>query len=416
MMKENVNLKEIMSYFRITNIELARATEIAPSLISRYLSGDRKLKGTGKHAEAIAEYLLIKANTGEKINWLRERLETAGLPAGMTSVMSTKYNLIRWISSDGESVPQSGQEADAAVEIPEDGKMPEKLKRLRTGVLSITSFISDMFMTMQKDESVDVFLTSDRIRILTNEVFSNAVKETLASETKNFTMNIVIGLSGNTQGMNRIIQCYMGELVSGKMRFYTFFGATQNVSEHLFFIFRNNCILMVTESSIGLADPVGAIIRDPIFVQELCRSFDATYRYSQPMFNIHNDSNTRGMIEVVYGEYCLPGDLCVVTDSICPMYMSFDNYCRFLKKEQERNQESDAEYAWKCNEYRRFNDGFREMLDTGMKVREIISLNRIRTILAEGKCKMAGLYFLSTGYSYLDLQGCRDILTGYIDH
>lgn len=415
-MKENVNLKEILTGFKISNLELAKATGIDPSLVSRYLSGNRKLKGTGKHVELIAEYLIIKADTVEKINWLRNRLDAAGLPVKATSVMNIKYNLVKWISSDGEAVPEPGQAADGPDGIQEDEERQERQKGLRTGVLSITSFLSGLFNALQKEESVDVFLTSDRIRILTNETFSSMVKEALSSKTKNCTMNIVIGLSGNTQGMNKIIQCYMGELVSGKIRFYTFFGTTQNVSEQLYLIFRQNCVMMVTESPIGLAEPVGTIIRDPEFVEELCQSFDATYRYSQPMFNIHNDSNTRGMIEVIYGEYCLPGDLCVVKDSINPMYMSYESYCRFLKVEKERKQESDAEYAWKCNEYRRFNDGFKKMLETGMGVREIISLSRLRSIIAERKCKMAGLYFLSTGYSYLDLQGCRDILTGYIDH
>jgi hypothetical protein len=76
----------------------------------------------------------------------------------------------------------------------------------------------------------------------------------------------------------------------------------------------------------------------------------------------------------------------------------------------------DGEYTWKCNEYRRFNDSFESMLNNGMPCREIISLKRLNLIIKEKKCRMAGVYFLTRGFFDLDLQGCRDILIGYIEY
>lgn len=408
---ENVNLKEILSKFRITNLELARATGIDPSLISRYLSGNRKLKGTGKHADAIADYFIAKADM-DQFNWLKERLDESGLPVRATSVMSFKHNFIKWISSDGEASPGAVRAEDGEEAGRDEEGGSNRQNGLRVGILSITAFVEEMFRCLKEGGSLDFFLTSDRIRILTNETFANMLKGMISSGEKSLTVNIVIGVSNNTQGINKITQCYMGELVSGKIRFYTFYGTTQNVAEQLYILNRGNCALMVTETPIGSSEPVGTPIREALFVEELCQSYDATYRYSQPMFNIHDASKVRDMMEVIYGEYCLPGELSVVKDSINPMYMSHEDYCRVLRSENS----DEAEYAWKCNEHRRFNDGFTKMLDTGMKVREIISLGRLRTILDEGKCKMAGLYFMTTDYFDLDLQGCRDILAGYIAH
>ena len=117
------------------------------------------------------------------------------------------------------------------------------------------------------------------------------------------------------------------------------------------------------------------------------------------------------MIEALYCEYCLPGTLNVVKDSINPMYMSFEAYCRVI-----RDRYSESEYAWRCTEFRRFRDGFDSVLENGMICREIISLKRLKAIISERKCKMAGVYFLGTGFFDLDLQGCRDILAGYINY
>ena len=75
MTKDTSNLKEVMISFQISNTDLAKAVQLDPSLISRYVSGNRILKADSKHADAIAEYLLIKADTAERIGWLKDQLD-----------------------------------------------------------------------------------------------------------------------------------------------------------------------------------------------------------------------------------------------------------------------------------------------------------------------------------------------------
>ena len=98
----NSNLKTALVTFQLTNLDLAKATGIDPSLISRYISGNRKLRQKSKQAEDIAEFLLNKADSVERIDWLKEQFEQFGISEGMHSVMAMKENLILWISSDGE--------------------------------------------------------------------------------------------------------------------------------------------------------------------------------------------------------------------------------------------------------------------------------------------------------------------------
>lgn len=409
-MSNDANLKMALSHFKLSNLDLAKATGIDPSLISRYISGNRKLKHTSVQAEDIAEYLLMQADSIERIDWLKAQLRESGVSTESTSVINMKKNLILWISTDADMPDNDKEEAGSEKEEVHSSKGEKESKGIERGTRAITAELHKICRGVAQGDSVDLFLTSDRIRIFTDAEFATMLHETVAARKIN--VNVVICISGNTQHMDRIINEYMGEMVSGAMRFFTFFGSIQNVAEQLFVIFRNREVVMITESPFGAADPVGTFIADNRFVEELLQGFNATYRYSQPLFNIYDDSYTRNMIEVLYTEYCLPGELCVIKDSVNPMYMSFEAYCRVLRNEND----DDGEYAWKCNEYRRFHEGFNNMLKTGMPAREVISLKRLRDIVKEEKCQMAGLYFLDTGFFDLDLQGCRDILSGYIDY
>ncbi len=408
-MAENTNLKTVITKFELTNLDVARATGLDPSLISRYISGNRKLKRSSRQAGDIAEFLMTLADTSERIDWLREQLENAGFSTDITSVMSMKNNMIQWISQDGELISDGPTELPEADE-PAEEEIGDRNKKIAFGALQIAAALEEEFQTLPKGETIDFFLSSDRMSFFTNAVFAVNLRKTV--EERGVSVNVVIGMSGDTRYFSKIIETYMGEMVSGKIRFYTFFGATRNVAEQMFCILRNSKVVIVTETSVGSAYPVGTFLNDVDFVQEMSQSFDATYRYSQPLFNIYNDEYVRSMIEVLYTEYCLPGALCVVKDSVNPMYMSFASYCRVLRKDNA----DDGEYAWKCNEYRRFNDSFESMMANGMPCREIISFKRLNAIINEGKCRMAGVYFLTKGFYDLDLQGCRDILAGYIEY
>lgn len=409
-MAELMNLKRALEYFGISNLELAKGTEIDPSLISRYLSGQRQLKAASKQANAIAEYLLVKADSGDKIDWLEEQFEEMGIPTDISSVFRMKDNLIAWISTDGMSALTIPSSFETEGEIPQTVQPASEGRGVLIGLAAVMDELTSLLRDIPDRAVLDVFLTSDRIRLFSDPGFVALIRDVIAG--KHASLNIVICVSGNTQSLNRVVNCYMGNMVEGSMQFYTFFGATQNIAEQMYIVIRGRGVAMITETPVSSSKPVGIFVSDEDFIEEISHSFNTTYRFSQPMFNLYSDSQTRNMIEVLYTEYCLPGSLCVVKDSVNPMYMSYENYCRVLRD----NNADDGQYMWKCGEYKRFKEGFDNMLSTGMDCREIISYKRLRAILRDGKCQMAGLYFLGSGFFNLDARGCRDILTGYIEY
>jgi hypothetical protein len=108
-------------------------------------------------------------------------------------------------------------------------------------------------------------------------------------------------------------------------------------------------------------------------------------------------------------EFCTPGALDVVKDSINPMYMPMSAYDRFLKT---RGHDAD-EYTWRSTEFVRFKSGMDNNLEQGVEFREVLSLKRLNDIAQRGLCRMAGLYFMERGYIELDAEGCAAILKGY---
>ena len=111
-------------------------------------------------------------------------------------------------------------------------------------------------------------------------------------------------------------------------------------------------------------------------------------------------------------EFCTPGALDVVKDSINPMYMPMSAYVRFLKTRGH----SSEEYAWRSAEFVRFKSGMDSNLKQGVPFREVLSLKRLNDIAQHGFCRMAGLYFMERGYIELDAEGCAAILKGYMDY
>ena len=170
-MQKDSNLRAVLSKFELSNLDLAKATGIDPSLISRYISGNRKLRKTSRQAEDIAEYLMTLANTSERINWLTEQFTASDLPMDFTSVLGMKRNLIQWITMDESAASDIMSENLDAEDPIEEEKSTDEQNKLAIGILPIVSAMNEKINKMGQNESLDLFLTSDRLRLITNEAF-----------------------------------------------------------------------------------------------------------------------------------------------------------------------------------------------------------------------------------------------------
>ena len=93
-----------MDYFGITNRELAGALGVDPSLVSRWLNGQRKLKAASGTINVLAEYILTSSRRIHDIQWLKTQLERDELPVDLSTVYRIKQSLILWLASDGEDL------------------------------------------------------------------------------------------------------------------------------------------------------------------------------------------------------------------------------------------------------------------------------------------------------------------------
>lgn len=398
----------------MSNIELAKGASLDPSLISRYLSGNRKLKAASPQLDAIAEFILSYGKRMQDIEWLKEQFLSDGLPNDLSTVYRIKQNLVLWLAADGASLRRSLGGAAAAVSAKPVKKAAQTVFSegcgVKRGYLELLLGLEPILAALQPGAQVDVFLSSDRIRTISDpEVSALILKMVLGS---NLHIRMVVCVSGDTQAMSRILDAYIEPLVSGHVQLLVVHGLTQTVTNQLHMIFPDGNAVLVTETLESGAAPVSVFLTDPNFISGIRQSFEATARFAQPILNIYDDNYSRNILEIIYMEFCTPGALDVVKDSINPMYMPMSAYVRFLKTRGH----SSEEYAWRSAEFVRFKSGMDSNLKQGVPFREVLSLKRLNDIAQQGFCRMAGLYFMERGYIELDAEGCAAILKGYMDY
>lgn len=407
------NLRSVMERFHIGNNELAKALGVDPSLVSRWLSGERKLKASSTTMEAMAEYLLTKCRNMDDFHWMQENFKRAALPADLTSVGFAQRNLILWLASDGDDLrrnigtpaqPQRMGKSAASAGDNRDGSVGPA-----GGPLLLTAELGKMLECLPDGAPVDIFLSSDEAALITDGDVARLLNRAAGCGR---CIRLLVRISGNTEAMSRLIHCYLPLLVSAKIRIYTIHGMTQAVASQTHIILPGLAAMLITEIPKGASAPVGMIVRDGLFVKELAANFERIFRYAQKALNVYDDNYSRNILELLYFEFATPGNLDVVKDSINPLYMSGMAYERVLRAQGQGREE----LAWRSAEFRRFKDGMDQVLAGGALFREILPMTRLNRIAECGCCRMPGLYFMKMGCVDLDSQGCADILEGYLDY
>lgn len=413
MTQSTENLKAVLDYYGIAQNELAQALDIDPSLVSRWLSGGRRLRAASPQMDALAEYLLGHSKRIHDMEWLKARFEAAGLPTDLSSVYRTKQNLIMWLASDGENLRRNLGSSPPTTSKNLAAKKIQTIVRsdnsaVKLGCLDMALELEPILSGLPNKSAVNIFLSSDQITTMVNEdIVALLLSMIVKNELKTL---LVLCVSGDTQAISTLIDNYMGVLVSGHIRLSVVHGLTQTVTNQMHLIIPGNAAMLVTETPGITAPPVAVIVCEPSFVADIQKSFDQTARYAQPVLNIYGDDFSRNILEILYQEFCTPGALDVVKDNINPMYMTEDAYNRVLLAQGH----SEAEYTWRSGEFTRFKSGMDRTFNGGSVFREILSLARLNQIAQDGFCRMPGLYFMNKGFVILDTQGCIDILNGYI--
>lgn len=404
----NQNLKSVFDHLGLSNIEVARALHYDASLISRYLSGQRRLKATSPQLDAIANLVLTRSVRVSDVDWLRDRFVEAGLPIDMLTVHRHKQNLIMWLASDGDVLRSrmGGQQIT-----PDEGngsQRPDKVGALRIGSLQIAMELEGALGGLPRGAWVNLFLSSDLI----DTIVCADIAELLMAmvERNDLHIRMVVCVTASTQAMSQILNVYMSTLVSGHVELSVVHGVTQAVTHQMQLILPNDYALLVTETDARPPHAVATAVRDADFVCDMQNSFTAALHYAQPILSLYGDQFTRNVIEVFHIEFCTPGALDVIKDNLNPLFMNEEEYYRFLRTRGH----NDAELHWRSVEYHNFKLGLHQNLDGGVAFREILSLRRLNEIARAGQCRMAGNFFMENGFVELDARGCADLLAGYI--
>ena len=177
MVSPNKNLKAVVEHFGLANIELARALDFDPSLVSRYLSGHRQLKAASPQMDAIAEFILERSQRVKDMEWLKEQFNAAGLATDMPTVYRFKQNLIMWLATDGkmlrknlgaplpENIP--GHERDASRE--QDNATATANNVVKIGYLQIVQELRPILEALPHGFTITVFLSNDQVATAVNE-------------------------------------------------------------------------------------------------------------------------------------------------------------------------------------------------------------------------------------------------------
>ena len=414
MTKPAENLKAVLDYYGIAQRELSQALGIDPSLVSRWLTGTRKLRAASPQLDALAEYILARSKRVRDMEWLKERFEAAGLPTDLSSVYRTRQNLIMWLASDGENLRRNlGTSPPGTVAKSPARKKLQPISRagdsaVKLSCLDMVLELEPILSALPPNSAVNIFLSSDQIATAVNEDIAALLLRIIGKN--DVEIHLVVCVSGDTQAMSVLIDTYMGALVSGHIQLSAVHGLTQTVTHQMHLMIPGTAAMLVTETPGVAAPPVAVIVREPSFLAEIQRSFEQTARYAQPVLNIYGDDFSRNILGILYREFCTPGALDVVKDNINPMYMTRDAYHHVLRAQGQKEEE----FAWRSAEFARFKSGLDETLRGGSVFREILSLVRLNQIAEDGFCRMPGLYFMKKGFVLLDAKGCADVLRGYV--
>ncbi len=328
------NLKILVEHLAINQNEMARSLEIDPSLVCRWISGQRNLKITSPQMDGLVEYILNKCMAIDDIEWLKQQFVLAKLPDNNWTINGVKQNLIIWLAKDGELLLKNiieGQTTHSKESLSDNELINNNNYNKNTvsiGHLEITMALKQLLTNTKDSEALSIFLSNDQIGTILNEDIVNLIKS--QSETKNFKITLLICVSANTQAISKIINAYLRPLILGNIQLMLVYGVTQTVTDQMHFIIGNKTVMLVTEIPNNNNLVVASVISESNFVSETLRSFNETLRFSKQVLTVYGDDFTRNIIDILYVEFATPGNLDVIKDSINPLYMNIDQYTRYL--------------------------------------------------------------------------------------
>lgn len=419
------NLKSAVEHFEIQNKALAKALNVDPAQISRWVNGKRELKVSSDVMEPLADYILSRTLTPKDIDWLKKAFMRDGFNTDFETVSQLKRTLILWLAVDGAEFKRNFwtlQTADKMEQIADvdygdyqysigpAGRIYSNDYSVKAGILDIALRLEKVFSTVENGSTVDIYLSSENIAAIMNKTIVHGIIGAITE--RNMHVRCLLSISSNSFALSRIINTYMQPIVTASMEVATVHGTTQPMIDQMSVMVPGICVGIISEIHDSHAPVAALFITEETFLKDAQSSFERGFHYAQPIVTLYSDSFAKNILDIFYQEFAEPGDLDIIKDSINPMYMSKEAFDAFL---YTRGHKEDA-LIRRSNEFNRFKSGMDENLRNGTVFREILSRERLERIANEKCCRMPGVYFMEKGILELNTKGCIALLEGYIDY
>ncbi len=418
------NLKVVMKHFEIQNKALAKALNVDPAQVSRWMNGKRELKVASEMMGPLAEYILSRALTSGDMGWLKRTFAADGLGTDFETVSQLKRALILWLASDGaefkrqfwERLEDGGGKNSGTDygQYPYGAGSAERIHggdySVMAGGLDITLKLEKIFAAVETGGNIDICLSSENNTLITEEAIVRVIFAAVTE--RNIHVRCLLSISSNSAALSRIINTYMHPIVTAGMEVAVIHGIMQPMFSQMSVIVPGECIAIISEVYGSCAPAAALLVTEESFVKSALAGFERTFHYAQPIATAYGDGYAKNILDIFYQEFAEPGNLDILKDGINSMYLSQAAFKAFLKT---RGRSGDA-LSRRCNEFGRFKCGMDANLRSGTVFREIISRERLERIAVEKCCRMPGVYFLEKGILELDAAGCTAILEGYIDY
>lgn len=411
----SAKLKRMMAQLDISNAQLAKALNVDPSLISRWLKSGCGERKAAEHALAIEGYILRRQLTPENKSWLYAEI---GKPLGAETV---EGYIAQWLYPKG-AFSDTEESAEDPLSSPmlvssfhssisggavEDRYGQQAVFSTCNGTERIAALLTEELASLEAGTTVNIFLSSETSTVATDVQILHALRE--AAQKQKLTVHMLVQSANNSGMASRLVSAYMPMLVLGLLTLSIIQGTPQTFTVSMNIIIPGRTALIVTEAVQRHATAVGTVIRDASVLQAMSDSFINSTRFARPMMSAYNDSFARNIIEIFFEEYGVPGSLDVIKCGMNPMYMSVEQYGKVL----HRFGHPEDQYIWRYSEFVRFKAAMDEVL-LSSRFREVLSLSKLREIARTGRCRMPSMYFMEAGTWELDAEDCVDIFNGYM--
>lgn len=414
-------LHTVMTHFSLDSATLAEGISVAPALVDAWLCGEQRICASSPLLHKIAEYFSNHNLTLRDANWLFKQFQQSGLTISPVNSGDILTLLVIWLGTDRpERETPSADNAMLSTLSPSVPASPStgffdrvsyEEFSVKAGLPNIVLGLEKLFMSLPKGCDVNIHLSGNAMHC----ILEPAVSYRLSHYAQSLALNVrlLVSVSDSTGALPSLIALYLPLLSGGCMRLFMADSLSRPLTDRISLQAGAQHALLITETNDATSPPVSMLISEESALADLQKSFTRALRLAQPLLTGYSSMDAGTLHEVLTSEYCLPGDLDIVSDCSLPMFMPTDAYAALLGT-FGLSGEALAEHS---AAFSKRQASMEKSLDSGKTIRVVLRLSRVKQMLEDGECNVPG-YLLAQPDTFLTMNAaaCAASFEGLIDY